>query len=339
MIKLPFKPLTLLAIPLALCATLNAATTTDPVGVVKITIAGTGGGSNKLTAISATLTNSTAYQGTATLNVGTFSTDSQPLETGVTTWSATEWTAEPHLCYIENTAGAEEAYLITANATDGVLTLSTTFDLNSRYTSTPNYRIVKAHTFGSLFGTDGASVPFKQSAAISQADNIYIWNGSSWVTYYHDGSNWSSTGSFGSVNDAVIFPDEGMFVLRRDTSDITITLNGSVPTKVQVSTIAGSKITFLSTRYPVDTTVANLGLTSLPNWQSSPASSSADRFYLWNGTAWDIYWHDGSSWVSTATFGNVDNTAIPADSAIFVKRVSSSTEAVSANEHDLPYAP
>ena len=75
---------------------------TDPVGYVKITCSG-----SAVTTISASLRGITEYQGAAaSIAAGTIST-------GVTSWSAAQWTTEPHLCYIENAAGAEEAHLIT----------------------------------------------------------------------------------------------------------------------------------------------------------------------------------------------------------------------------------
>ncbi|MDG1358654.1 MAG: hypothetical protein P8P36_10710, partial [Akkermansiaceae bacterium] len=86
---------------LLLAGALNAQVTTEPIGVVKITCSG-----SAVTTISASLRGSTEYQGVAAfIAAGTIST-------GVTTWSAAQWTTEPHLCYIENAAGAEEAHLI-----------------------------------------------------------------------------------------------------------------------------------------------------------------------------------------------------------------------------------
>lgn len=346
MARVTIKSLGIIALSPLLGTQLNAQTVTDPVGVVKITVApAPSAGQTKLTAISATLRGAIAYQASAT-SIGAYNADAgstppNPDQTLTQTgagWTTNQWTTEPHLCYIENASGAEEAYLIKSHTAD-TLTLATSFDFSSRYTSTPTFRICKANTLGSLFGTTSLDVPFKQHINVNQADNIYIWNGTLWDTYWFTGSVWLSTAIPTSANNVVVFPDEGIFVLRRDTSSINLTFNGSVPTKKQVSTVAGTGLTFLSTRYPVDTTVSNLGLASLPNWTTANDSSAADRFYVWNGSTWDFYWNNGAVWLSSAIPTAADNVIIPADSAIFVLRVSSASEAQSPNVHDLPYTP
>lgn len=336
MTKLTLKPLGLLVLPFVCIASLKAQTVADPVGVVKVTIAAApAAGQSKLTAISATLRGAIDYQGTAT-SIGTFATTSQPLNTGVTTWTATQWTAEPHLCYIENAAGAEEAYLITANTTAGVLTLATSFDLDTRYPTTATFRICKARTFGSLFGT--TTVAFYSASSSADADVIYAWDGSGWDIFWHNGTTWKKAGLFGSADDSVIFPDEGLFVKRTQTSEIVLTFSGSVATKAQISTIPGSSLSFIGSRYPVGTTVSSLGLDNLPNWLSAASSSDADRFYVWND-GWEIYWYNGTTWKKSGLFGSADNEPIAPDSAIFVQRVSSSTAVNAANTHPLPYTP
>lgn len=337
-----FKSIGTIALALSAGSLLNAETVTDPLGVVKITIAAAPSGGTKLTAISATLRNSIAYHGTAT-SVGSYNADAgsnppnpdQPITQTGAGWTTNQWTTEPHLCYIENAAGAEEAYLIKSHTAD-TLTLATSFDFSTRYTSTPTFRIVKAHTFGSLFGTD--SVPFHTAASSADADVIYAWDGADWSIFWHNGTNWKKSGLFGSANDVVIFPDEGLFVLRTQDSAVTLTLSGSVATKPQISTIPGGAFTFISSRYPVGTTVGSLGFENLPNWLSAASVSDADKFYVWDN-GWAIYWHNGTNWKKTGLFGSADNEPIAADSAIFVERISTSSAANSANSHTLPYNP
>ncbi|MCP5537787.1 MAG: hypothetical protein H7A51_16325 [Akkermansiaceae bacterium] len=333
MAKTSLKPIGLLVLPLLFSASLQAQTVTDPVGVVKITIAGAPSvGQSKLTAISATLRGAIEHQGTAT-SVGSFATNSQPLNTGVTTWTAAQWTTVPHLCYIENAAGAEEAYLITGmDETTGVLTLSTTFDFTARYTSTPTYRICKAQTLAGIFSNltiNGSPGNFHGD------DRIFLWDGSSWNSYSYDGSQWVNVlDPFTSANDTVVFPSEGIFVKRTQTANITITVNGSVPTTPQVSTIPGPGLTFISSNYPVGTTFSTMAL------QNTNAWGGDDRMFIWNGSSWDSFLYDGSNWVNVLDpFTPVDNNPIAPDSAIFVKRNSTSTKVDSAASNPLPYTP
>ena len=319
---------------LSACISANAQTSTDPVGVVKVTIAAAPANGTKLTAISATLRGAIAHQGTAT-SLGAFNPDAgsnppnpdQALTQTGAGWTTNQWTTEPHLCYIENAAGAEEAYLIKSHTADE-LTLATSFDFfSSRYPSgTPTFRICKANTIGSLFGTTSATVPFKKSIFATSADNIYTWEGNGWATYYHNGTIWKKVGGANSSSpeNDVVFPDEGLFILRRETSDITLTFSGSVPLKDQVSTITASALTFASTRYPLGSTIEQLGFHNNPTWKKSIFATSADKVYLWSGNGWITYYHNGTTWKVIAPSGtsiNV-NAPLPADSAIFVERGS-----------------
>lgn len=343
MARVTIKSLGIIALSPLLGTQLNAQTATDPVGVVKITVApAPSAGQTKLTAISATLRGAIAYQASAT-SIGAYNADAgstppnpdQTLTQTSAGWTTHQWTTEPHLCYIENASGAEEAYLIKSHTAD-TLTLATSFDFSSRYTSTPTFRICKANTFGSLFGT--TTVPFHSASSSADADVVYAWDGNGWDTYWHNGTSWKKSGLFGSADNIVIFPDEGLFIKRTQTAPLTLTLSGSVATKQQISTVPGSAFTLLSSRYPVSTTVSNLGLDNLPGWKKESSISDADRFYVWDD-GWSIYWHNGSTWKKTGLFGSADNEPIAPDSAIFVQRVSSSSASNSANTHPLPYAP
>ncbi|MGB1260506.1 MAG: hypothetical protein ACPG6P_10725, partial [Akkermansiaceae bacterium] len=141
--------------PLMVCGDLLAQETTTPVGVVKITVSGAPSGGTRLSVIAASLRRAVLQQGQAS-SLDSFvggDTPSQALHTGATGWAADQWTAEPHLCYLENAQGAEEAYLIIGNTASGELVLSTLFDLQTRYPASPSYRICRANTLGSLFGT------------------------------------------------------------------------------------------------------------------------------------------------------------------------------------------
>lgn len=311
----------------------------DPSGMVRVTVAGaTAGGATQITMLANTLRNSKAFEGTAT-SVGAFTApSSQILNTGVTSWSAGQWTNAPHICYIENNTGAEEAYLITAvNTSSGALTLSTIFDITNRYPATPKFTIVKAHTFASLFGSSSAEVPFTQSPNPNAADNVYLWNGNSWTTYWHNGTNWSRMQPFGNANNDVVFPDEGLLVLRRGQGDIEVVFTGVVPIKPQISTLPGGRLTMVNNRYPAGTTVSQLGFLNLPNWKSDVNPNAADKFYIWKNGAWVTYFHDGTNWKKLTPYTTVDNEVLPANTSVFVHRVSSSTEANSANIHQMPY--
>lgn len=333
-----FKSIGTIALALSAGSLLNAETVTDPVGVVKITIAAAPSGGTKLTAISATLRNSIAYHGTAT-SVGSYNADAgsnppnpdQPITQTGAGWTTNQWTTEPHLCYIENAAGAEEAYLIKSHTAD-TLTLATSFDFSTRYSTTPTFRIVKANTLGGIFGTltiNGSAGNFHGD------DRVFLWGGSKWDSYYYDGSQWVNVlDPFTSANNTVVFPSEGIFVKRTQTSPITATVNGSVPVAPQISTLEGPGLTFISSNYPIGTTLGTMAI------QNTNAWGGDDRLFIWDGTKWDSFLHDGSDWYNVLdAFTPVNDMVIEPDSAILVKRVSTSSGTDSSSTNPLPYTP
>jgi len=299
---------------------------TDPSGFTTVTIEPL-----SLNAFSVALRDSKSYAEEST------SITASTLAQSGASWTADQWTTEPHLAYITNENGAEEAFLITSHTAD-TLTLSATFDLTSRYgdgagANARRFMIVKSQTFGSLFGTSSVEL---QTGSLSTADLFYIWDDGGWVTYYHNATNWKKTGSFANANDDVIFPDEGMFMLRRGAGDLSFVFTGSVPTKPQVSTIPGGELTMLGSRYPVGTTVAQLGLQNLQGWQNGSVSSG-DRFFLWSGGTWLTYYYNGTNWKRSGSFSSVDDEAIPENAMIFVLRESASASADAGNTHEIPY--
>ena len=299
---------------------------TDPSGFTTVTIE-----PSSLNAFSVALRNPSSYAEEST------SITAAALTQAGASWAVDQWIADPHIVYITNENGGEEAFLITSHTAD-TLTLSSTFDLTSRYgdgagVNARRFMIVKAQTFGSLFGTSSVEL---QTGSLSTADLFYIWDDGGWVTYYHNATNWKKTGSFANANDDVIFPDEGMFMLRRGAVDLSFVFTGSVPTKPQVSTIPGGELTMLGSRYPVGTTVAQLGLQNLQGWQNGSVSSG-DRFFLWSDGTWLTYYYNGANWKRSGSFSNVDDEAIPENTMIFVLRESAAAPANAGNTHEIPY--
>jgi len=353
---------------LALLTEANAQSYSPPSGFVKVTVAGAPAGEEKLTAISITLPHEVEFSDS--FNIGSHTSGSQLLtyasspSNPAPTWTSTQWTGSPYLAYVEandndgdtTTNPPQEAFLISANTTDGGLTLASSFDLTSRFPATTQVTIRKAHTIGSLFGTTGAEVSFKKSFFPNNADNLYVWNGSIWVTYYHNGTEWKKSPSDATVaSENVIFPDEGIYVNRKSvdastaSTDLTLTFFGNVPISPQVSTVPGNSLSFVSSRYPVNPTGAlqltidEMGFDDLPNWKTSFFPNNADKVYVWTTDGafdgWTTYYKNTSGWQASAPAGSsrTVSTPIPANVAMLVERVDVDTDADSGVVSPLPY--
>lgn len=307
-------------------------------GYVQVTVAG-----NTLGAVSATLQNKSDHTSNATINDDwvpsvpqTPPTPDIPAQQTISVasagWTADEW-ASGHLAYVIDSTGGEEAFLILSNTSD-TLTIQSDFDLLDDDRSIPSVTSIslrKAQTVGDLFGVGAANTDF------TLLDKVYLWNGSGWTTYFLDGLyNWRKIGSFATANADVVYPDEGIFIQRNDATDLTLTFFGDVPGKAQVTTMPGPGLQFVSSRYPVETTVGDLGFEQLPDWQQG---SGGDLVYVWTGTGWDTYFYIAPNWRKIGTFDPVNDDPIAPDSALFVSRKGISGLAESANQHTLPYTP
>ncbi len=327
----------------ALTLSLGADTVyTVPQGYTKVTIAAApSAGSTSLTAISATLLNELAFSGAATIDSASFDADPddnpqtvdgvQEVSVSGVTWTEGQWTNEPHVVYVADGNDAEQAFLISSHTTTGEITLSTPFDLTrstdhdkdastpdqARFPSSTNLKIRPANTLQSIFTT--------QISDFAGDDRIFVWTGSEWTSFLRNGfGNWApATSPFGNANDTVIFPDEGMFILRTATTDITLTLFGEVPAVNQITNLQQQAL--LSSRIPIDTTLSGLGLNN-SDWNPD------DRAFIWNGTEWVGYFVNGlGNWApDTNPFGNSNDLLIEANSAVFVTREASISDAADA---------
>jgi uncharacterized protein (TIGR02597 family) len=260
--------------------------------------------------------------------------------------SAGDLVTVPHLARLKTGASVGRFFIVTANtatqvtldtATAGyTLTTGSPSTTQAQVVAGDSVEILPANTFGSLFGT--STVPFKTASTADVADNVYLFNGTSWDTYFHNGTNWRKNPGFTNQNNTVILPDRGLFIIRRDTTGpLNLTFLGTVPSTSERTDYPGPGSTFRSNRFPVDTTLLGLGLQTMPTWQSGSSAGAADNVYLWNGTTWSVFYYTGSIWRKSPAFNDQGATPIPAGTGIFVVRQSSAQGSASTLLQTLPY--
>ena len=294
-----------------------------------------------LTAISATLLNETVFSGSAT--VGAFNPDpdadpstpdaAQTVSSSTASWTAGQFTTVPHLAYLINSSGAEEAFLITSHTTNS-LTLDVSFNLlaDSRFGTNTSIKIRPANTVGSILGT--SATPF------TTRDRAFIWNGEGWQTLIAANGQWFFVGGAGLATNAVVFPEEGIFIQRAETSDATLTLFGEVPSVNQASSVAGASEHFVSTRFPVANSsgggirLADLNIDEIPGWNST------DRAYFWTGSEWQTLISVGANWLFVGganSSSSANDLLVSPNSALFLSRSTQGTDSASPLEVPLPY--
>ena len=238
---------TLLTVPLLAQNTVF----TIPQGYTRITIPGATGGSPTLTVISANLFNDLEFSDNAVINADFDADPDGNADTSDTTQTITvsgapfttnQFGTEPYLAQIINASGDEEAFLISAHTTN-TITVDASFDLltNSRFNTDSTVKIRKANTVGSILGT--TATPF------TSTDRVFIWDGDSWQTLIAVNGDWFFFGGPDSgmnATGAVIFPYEGIFIQRAETTDAILTFFGEVPIAPQASTVPGSCLLYTS---------------------------------------------------------------------------------------------
>jgi uncharacterized protein (TIGR02597 family) len=246
-------------------------------------------------------------------------------------------TTPPRLVRVKSSSVAGHVgrfFLITGNTAARV-----TVDLNGTGLSNVNgaigvgdaCEILPANTLGNVFGDASRPPALKAGATANEADNVYLWNGTGWDAFFWTGAVgspvniWKLTGTTDRTN-TVIFPDDGVFIVRRDATPVNLTLVGTVPTTTEQSAISGAGGTFLGHRFPVDTTLAALGLATIPGWRAGATANTADTVRIWNNASnnWDTYFWTGTVgtpnniWKRTGATNRGD-TPIPAGTAVYIE--------------------
>lgn len=318
---------------------------TVPQGYTKMTVAaGSVAEGPKLTAISASLLQDVEYAGQTTLGTYTDApapaSDTQELDFSGVAWTPGQWTisgaeSSPYIVYVSQTDDPgnadginppEEAFLITSNTADK-LVVNCNYDLATRFPATASIKIRKANTLDSFFGN--------LSEDFGGNDFIYVWDGDGWESFQFSGGTWIADDPFTDVGPTtVIHPDEGVFISRAGTTDIIVTLFGEVPAAPQIATITGAG--FVASRFPFDTTLGNSGIANA-SWTGN------DFLYIWNPDAspnpsWDSYQFSGGTWIADDPFTPVDDTVIPANSAVFISREAPVSGENGGTTSALPYA-
>ena len=259
-------------------------------------------------------------------------------------FAAGQFTATPHLARMKSGPSAGRFFLITSHTATQLTVDALGYSLTSaapasttqtQVTVGDSCEILPANTLGTLFGT--STVPFQTGATAADGDNVYLFNGTSWDVFYHNGTNWKRSGSLVNQNNAVVYPDRGLFVLRRATTPLNLTFLGTVPSSTERTDFPGAVSSFKSVRFPVDTTLLGLSLQSLPNWLAGATAADSDNVYLWNGTSWSVFYYNGANWKKSGSLVNANTQVIPLGTAMFVVRQSAATGSQSTLVQTLPY--
>jgi hypothetical protein len=236
--------------------------------------------------------------------------------------------AQPYFVRFTSGSATGRTIQISTNTSD-TLTLSTGgADLVNDYgvTTGDNIEILYGETLGTLFATIAVNSGANQSAS----DNVLLFTGTVWNTYWFDGTNWRQGSSPSPRNNIVINPDSGFLYVNKGASAISFVDSGTVPdvdSKINLS----SGTTFATAMYPVDRTIGSLGLETTSGWISETGSNNgagADRFLYFNGSIWGSYYYDSNLgyWRSGPSPANRNGIVISAGTPLLIVKTSAAAE-------------
>lgn len=168
-----------------------------------------------------------------------------------------------------------------------------------------SYEIVPADTLETLF-PDGT---LQSGPDTASADNVRVWSGSSWITYFHNGSGWQRVG-MGATPNILVRPDRGLIVKRVGATKSHAHL-GQVPVSGLRVAIPRTASTFVSL-LPIEATFDQFALqTALPGWTGDVANPAAyDQVRTWSGTSWLVYLRDNTQGWLRYGFGAAGSTVL-----------------------------
>ena len=283
--------------------------TTDPVGFTSVTIP-----AGAVRAVSLPLNNfadcTAAVSGVTPTTIST-------TNAGWTTNAFGPFSSKPHVIRFLSGAYQGRQFAIASNTSD-TLTLTTDgVDLTAPSALGNQYSIFPVSTLQSLFGATAPSL--KRSVDSTQADNILVRDSSGWVTYYNDGTQWLHEGGATIDNATALLPEAGFLFVRRGNTAYDFSATGAVPLTKLVTELPADKTLFFANRFPVSTTLMDLGLAQSAGWNAGSNAGSADNVLIRGSFGWLTYYFDGTNW-RRAGPGSVDNATIPVGGALLVVR-------------------
>lgn len=328
-------PLLFATAALAISAHAQNATTT-PVGAMTVTIAAGTGVGKVMTSLSVPLEEPSTASGLTVGRITSVAAGSVSNSAGGWTQGQLSLAANPTLLRITSGTAAGRTFLISTtvpNTTDTITIDSSDLgatDLRSLGILTgpdgDTYELLEGHTLATLFGTDSSN-GVQASSAASTADQVVLFVSGQLRTFYLNNAStpvWRRIGPNTASNNVVVKPETGVFYSRLANTPLQLTFLGRVPTIGRKVSVKDSGETSCSVGWAADTTISELGLTSLPSWTSGSASTGDTLKFLVSGQ-FRTYYFNGTNWRRVGPNTISDSVAIPAGSTYIIRQLGAAS--------------
>ena len=280
--------------------------TTDPVGVVKKTIAAGTGSSHVITLLSLPMLDKpTDLTGKSVGTVSAFTADT--ISDDAAGWAAGELSQEASPRLVKITSGnAEGLVMLISTETQNTATTLTIDDAESSVIDLTavglaqgdSYCILNCDTLLSAFGTPDTSGVLGGTAK-QNADYVMLLNEIGWRSYFYstDSDEWVLVQrGFPAADNVPLKPDTGIIYARLGDTGLEVQLSGAVPTTDSLSFVDGSGVSFLGVNWPTDRQLQNSGIKDVPGWVADSDFVNSDYIILLTDLGWEKFWYDGTNW-------------------------------------------
>lgn len=324
-----------LSVALTLAVHLTAQMVTQPVGISKVTIKGTGGvRTASYTPLSVTYEKSALFSGTvasASGNTLTLSTSSMSADA----YAGTDPNGDPTHYVLLNSGDQEGLTLEITGNTTNALTL-TSNNLESLSLAGASVEILAHTTLADLFGADntygltsGSSVSSSDLIYLMQADGSGSWNSYFYQTNPRSGTGWRRVGdTSGSDYAALSLPlDSGLLIRRISSEDTHVYLKGSVKKTAKHKRVLVDGFSLVGNPFPKEMTLGACGIYAADNgYVSGSSHTNSDCVFVIaeDGTFDSFYYQtnprSGTGWRRTGDSStDVSSELIPATSSFYIQ--------------------
>jgi uncharacterized protein (TIGR02597 family) len=315
------------------CSIAFAQSFTQPVGISKVTIDGSGTDEAAYTALSVTYENAPLYSGTVNTASGTvISLTTSDLSTSAYAGTDPNGNATH---YVLLTSGDNEGLSLEIVA-NTINTITVTSDnLESLSLGGVTVEILAHSTIADIFGAEN-SAGLTSGSSVNNSDRIYIMqpDGSGgWDSYFYQtnprgGNGWRQVGDASTDFQSLTLPlDTGILIRRIGSDDLTLYVYGSVKKTGSHMRVLGPGFSLLGNPFPVDIELGESGLYSADNgYVSTSSHTTSDRlFVIAADGSFDSFYYQtnprgGSGWRRTGDSStDVSSEILPATSSFYIQ--------------------
>lgn len=312
--------------------------TTDPVGFVTVGVTAGTGTAKRNTLFSIPLMETESISGQVAGTITGFTANTISNSGAGWTAGALSQPATPYLIQITSGAAEGRLFLISSEANTGgaisgaantatTVTVSsidsTQVDLTSLgiIAGTDTYKIYACDTLSSFFGTPATSGILGGTAPTNADTVIAVVNGNSSTYYFNTNQNKWVRAVLGTPDSSNVplLPYYGIQYARLAPSPLSFVVTGGVPTEPRQVAVKNSGTTIVSQFWPVGSTLATSGLSSVVTPGATVAA--ADTVVLTEGLTTSTFFYNGTDWKKAVLGAPTANTnPIPIGSSVQIIR-------------------